>query len=67
MTYENDIRIELYEAGYSVKQVAEMTNYSKSAVYACLRRNDVEMRPPGWNPDIEAKRQMLQRNYIQAA
>jgi transposase len=44
---EDDRRIELYESGLSIKQVASMTNYSTSAVWSWLHKNEVEMRPQG--------------------
>ena len=44
----SDPRIDLYESGYSVSQIAAMTNYSKSGVYSWLRAHDVEMRPRGY-------------------
>lgn len=56
-----DIRIELYANGYSLRQVGEMTNYSKSAVYSFLLANGVEMRPPGLGQRIEMEK--LQANY----
>lgn len=42
-----DRRTQLYEEGYSIAQIAEMTNYSSGGVYWHLKHSDVEMRPPG--------------------
>jgi predicted DNA-binding protein YlxM (UPF0122 family) len=44
-----DKRIAFYQAGYSLREVAAMTNYSKSAVHYHLKANGIELRPPGKN------------------
>lgn len=49
--FPQDERILLYQAGYSVSQVAAITNYSKSGVYYWLKANQIEMRPPGYSRD----------------
>jgi DNA-directed RNA polymerase specialized sigma24 family protein len=42
-----DRRIQLYEEGFSIAEIAEMTNYSLGGVYWRLKNSEVQMRPPG--------------------
>lgn len=49
---ESDQRIDMYEAGHSLSQIAAETNYSKSGVYYWLKANHIEMRPPGYSRGV---------------
>jgi predicted DNA-binding protein YlxM (UPF0122 family) len=48
----SDPRIDLYESGYSLSEVAAATNYSKSGVYYWLKANHIELRSPGYSREI---------------
>jgi transposase len=49
---EGDLRIDLYESGHSLSQIAAITNYSKSGVYYWLKANEIEMRSPGHSREV---------------
>lgn len=43
----DDRRVELYELGFSLREVGLITGFSTNAVYTFLRRRGIKMRPVG--------------------
>lgn len=58
---EWDQRIGLYQAGYSIEEVADITNYSSSGVREHLVAKGVEMRPPGYHITPKVREERLLR------
>lgn len=48
---DREAMAELYLQGYSLKEVAEVSNCCHSTVAYCLDRQGVKLRPPAYHPN----------------
>lgn len=65
LSCEDESRIiEMYDMGFSTREIGGVVHWGQNAVLCCLRRNEIEIRPRGGSHQTISGREIKQVRFL---